>query len=339
MTYKKLGKSGLHVSPIALGTMQFGWSSDEAAAFQIMDRYVELGGNFIDTADCYSSWAGNGNAGGVSEEIIGRWIKARGNRNQLVVATKVRAAMGENFSQGRNTPHQREGLSRKWILQACEDSLRRLQVDHIDLYQAHFIDAQTPIEETLSAFTDLMRKGYVRYIGCSNFSAWRLMQSLWASDKHSLESFVSIQPEYSPLAPTRANFEREIAPVCLEYGIGVIPYSPLAGGFLTGKYQRDQALPESLRAAETANRRMTDQNWAILEAIQEVAKRHNSTPTRITLAWLLAQPFMTSPIIGANNTTQLEDSMGATEVKLSSEDVATISKAADWTRSRTDLEA
>jgi aryl-alcohol dehydrogenase-like predicted oxidoreductase len=162
---------------------------------------------------------------------------------------------------------------------------------------------------------------------------------LWASEKHSLESFVSIQPEYSPLAPTRASFERELAPVCLEYGIGVIPYSPLAGGFLTGKYQRDQALPESLRAAETANRRMTDQNWAILEAVQEVAKRHNSTPTRITLAWLLAQPFMTSPIIGANNTTQLEDSMGAIEVKLSSEEIAAISKAADWTRSRTDLEA
>jgi aryl-alcohol dehydrogenase-like predicted oxidoreductase len=339
MTYKKLGKSGLHVSPIALGTMQFGWSCDEATSGQVMDRYLELGGNFIDTADCYSSWAGNGNPGGVSEEIIGRWIKDRGNREQVVVATKVRAAMGEGFSQGRNTPYQREGLSRKWILKACEDSLRRLQVDYIDLYQAHFIDPLTPIEETLSAFTDLVRRGYVRYIGCSNFSAWRLVQALWTSDKHRLEAFVSIQPEYSPLAPTRANFERELAPVCLEYGVGVIPYSPLAGGFLTGKYRRGAALPESLRANETADRRMTDQNWEILEAIQTVATRHGSTPTRVTLAWLLAQPFMTSPIIGANTTTQLEDSMGATELALSTEDVAAISKAADWERSRTDKEA
>jgi aryl-alcohol dehydrogenase-like predicted oxidoreductase len=334
-TYKRVGKSGLHVSPIALGTMQFGWTVDEAASHPILDRYLELGGNFIDTADCYSSWAGNGNPGGISEEILGRWIKARGNRDELVVATKVRAAMGENFGQGRNTHFQREGLSRKWILKACEDSLRRLQVDHIDVYQTHFIDNQVPIEETLSAFTDLIRKGYVRYIGCSNYSAWRLMQSLWAADKKNLEPFISIQPEYNLLSPTRANFERETANVCLEYGIGVIPYSPLAAGFFTGKYRRDQPLPESVRA-QGIDQRMSEQNWQVLDTILEIAQRHNTTPTRVTLAWMMAQPFMTAPIVGANTTAQLEDSMGATELNLSSDDVEAISKASDWVRSRTD---
>jgi aryl-alcohol dehydrogenase-like predicted oxidoreductase len=338
MTFKKLGRSGLHVSSIALGTMQFGWSCTEPDAHRILDRYVELGGNFIDTADCYSSWAGNGNAGGVSEEIIGRWLESRGHRDEIVVATKVRAAMGEGFSQGRDTRFQREGLSRRWILKACEDSLRRLKVDHIDLYQAHFIDAHTPIEETLSAFTDLIRKGYVRYIGCSNYSAWRLMQSLWAAERHHLESFVSIQPEYSPVAPTRANFEREIAQVCLTYGVGAIPYSPLAGGFLTGKYRRDGPLPESVRATETQDRRMSDQNWQILETITAIAARLDTTPTRVTLAWVLAQPFVTAPIIGANNTKQLEDSMGAPQLKLSPEDIGLISEVSGWTRSRTELE-
>ncbi len=317
--------------------MQFGWSCDEPTAHGILDRYVELGGNFIDTADCYSSWA-PGNPGGISEEIIGRWLESRGRRDEIVVATKVRAAMGEGFSEGRNTRFQREGLSRRWILKACEDSLRRLRVDQIDLYQAHFIDPLVPIEETLSAFTDLVRKGYVRYIGCSNFSAWRLMQALWASDQHGFERFVSVQPEYSPVMPTRANFERELAPVCQAYGVGVIPYSPLAGGFLTGKYRRGQPLPESLRAAETADRRMSDQNWQILETIQDIAARHGSTPTRVTLSWLLAQPFMTAPIIGANNTSQLEDSMGANELQLSAEDLTTISTASSWPRSRTELE-
>jgi aryl-alcohol dehydrogenase-like predicted oxidoreductase len=220
--YRTLGKTGLLVSPIALGTMQFGWSANEATSHSILSAYVDAGGNLIDTADVYSVWAPN-NAGGVSEEIIGRWLKATGNRDRVLVATKVRGAMGQDFSEGDDHPLQREGLSRRWILRACEDSLKRLKVDYIDLYQAHFIDPRTPIEETLSAFTDLVRKGYVRYIGCSNYSAWRLMQALWASDKRGFESFVSVQPEYSLVSPVRANFERELAPVCLRYGIGVLP--------------------------------------------------------------------------------------------------------------------
>ncbi len=335
--YRQVGKSGLRVFPLGLGTMQFGWTADEARSIEIMDAYYAAGGNFIDTADIYSSWAAN-NAGGVSEEIIGRWVKARGNRADLVIATKVRGAMGQNFSEGRNTIKQREGLSRGWIIKACEDSLKRLQTDYIDLYQVHWVDAATPIEETLSALSDLVKKGYVRYIGCSNFAAWRLMQSLWASDKHGFEKFVSIQPEYSLVQPTRANFERELAKVCLEYGVGVVPYSPLAGGFLTGKYRRGQPLPDSVRAGGIGSSRMNDQNMDTIEKIIEIAAAKNCTPTQVSLAWLLAQPFMTAPIIGANNTKQLEDSMGVVNVSLSPDEITAISTVSDWTRARTELE-
>ncbi len=336
-TYRRLGNSGLHLFPLGLGTMQFGWTCDEARSFEIMDAYFAAGGNFIDTADIYSSWAAN-NAGGVSEEIIGRWVKARGNREQMVLATKVRGAMGLNFSEGRNTIHQREGLSRKWILKACEDSLKRLQTDYIDLYQVHWVDTETPIEETLSALTELVKKGYVRYIGCSNFGAWRLMQALWASDKRGLEKFVSIQPEYSLVQPTRANFERELAKVCLEYGIGVVPYSPLAAGFLTGKYRRGQPLPESVRAGGIGSSRMNDQNLDLVEKLIEIAAAKDTSVTRVTLAWMLAQPFMTAPIVGANNTAQLEDSLGAVHVSLTTQELQEISSVSDWTRARTDLE-
>ncbi len=337
MNYKNLGKSGLRISEIALGTMQFGWTADEVASHAIMDRYAELGGTLIDTADIYSMWAAN-NPGGVSEEFIGHWIKARNNRESIVIATKVRGPMGANGSEGSKHPLQREGLSRQWILKACEDSLRRLQVDHIDLYQVHWVDSNVPIEETLSALTDLVRKGYVRYIGCSNFSAWRLMQALWASDKHNLEAFVSIQPEYSLVAPTRATFERELSKVCLTYGIGVIPYSPLAAGFLTGKYRRGQPLPDSVRAGGIESSRMNEQNWQLVDKLVDIAGRHGTTATRVTLAWMLAQPFMSAPIVGANTIAQLEDSMGASDLKLSSDEIAEISKVSDWERARTDNE-
>ena len=337
-TYRQLGRSGLHLFPLGLGTMQFGWSAGEDAAFEIMDAYSAAGGNFLDTADIYTTWT-PGNPGGVSEEIMGRWMKARGNRDDIVVATKVRGAMGGmDDNQGRGSVHQREGLSRRWILKACEDSLKRLQVDHIDLYQAHWIDSQTPIEETLSAFTELVKRGYVRYIGCSNFSAWRLMQALWTSDKKGLESFVSIQPEYSLLAPTRANFERELQRVAVEYGIGVIPWSPLGGGMLTGKYQRGQPLPESVRADENAERRFSDQNFDVVDALKAVAERNDARPAQVALAWLLAQPAMTAPIIGANSVAQLQELLGTVDLTLNSDDLDQISQASDWERARTELE-
>ena len=340
--YVQVGRSGLFVYRAGLGTMQFGWSVDEPGAYAVMDAYVERGGNFIDTADCYSSWAdslgGPRNPGGVSEEIVGRWLAERGNRDDIVLATKVRAAMGEQFADHRGTAKQREGLSRRWITRACEDSLRRLKTDRIDLYQAHWIDPLVPIEETLSAFDDLVRQGKVRYVGCSNFSAWRLMQALWASDRHGLERFVSIQPEYHLLAPTRADFESEIAQVCTHYGIGVIPYSPLAGGVLSGKYRRGEPLPDSLRAGENADRRLDERNWSIIEEVIAAAERIGRTPAQVAIGWQLAKPFVTAPILGANRPEQLTDVLDGIETRLPEETVAALDAVSDFHRSRPSLE-
>ncbi len=237
MDYRNLGRTGLKVSELCLGTMQWGWTADEETSFEVMDAFVEAGGNFIDTADVYSRWV-EGNPGGVSETIIGRWMKARGNRRQIVLATKVRGRMWD----GPNG----EGLSRGHIMAAVEDSLRRLDTDTIDLYQTHLYDADTPIDETMRALDDLVHQGKVRYVGCSNYPAWRLAKALWASDKQGLARYDSIQPHYSLVH--RAEFERGLKALCEEENIGVIPYSPLAGGFLTGKYRRDQPWPDSARA-------------------------------------------------------------------------------------------
>lgn len=336
ITYRRPGSTGLHVSPLALGTMQFGWTADEEAAFAVMDAFAEWGGTMIDTADVYSEWW-PGNEGGVAEEIIGRWLGARGNRDDMIIATKVRAAMGAGFSQGRATKYQREGLSRHWIMRACEDSLRRLGVDHIDLYQTHYFDPFTPIEETLSALTNLVQQGKVRYLGCSNYSAWRLMQSLWASDSHNLEKFVTIQPEYSLAMPTRANFERELAQVCRHYGIGVLPYSPLAGGFLTGKYRRGGPLPDSVRAEEN-KRLMTDQNWESVEALVSIAESHGATAAQVAIAWLLSRPFVTAPIVGANSPEQLRSLLPAATLALTADEIGWLDGVSSWERSRTELD-
>ena len=337
-TSRNLGSSGLSIFPLALGTMQFGWSADEETSYTVMDAFASGGGNLIDTADIYTNWS-SGNPGGVSEEMIGRWLKSRGNRDEVLVATKVRGPMGEGGSEGYKHPRGREGLSRRWILQACEDSLRRLQVEHIDLYQTHWIDPGVPIEETLSALTDLVRKGYVRYLGCSNYSAWRLMQALWAADKGGFERFVSIQPEYSIASPTRANFESELARVCEAYGVGVIPYSPLAGGFLTGKYSRDGAQVESTRAGEIAKNRFSEQNWAILDRLREVAAAHSVPVAQVSLAWLLSKPYMSAPIVGANSAEQLNELMPAATLELTPEELAALEEVSGWERSRTEKEA
>lgn len=340
--YVQLGNSGLFVYCIGLGSMQFGWSADETMAHSIMDAYFERGGNFIDTADCYTSWSGRmsgpENPGGISEEIIGDWMAIQGNRDKIVLATKVRAAMGVEFSEHRATYHQREGLSRRWIIQACEDSLRRLKTDYIDLYQAHFIDPLVPIEETLSVFDDLVRQGKVRYIGCSNFSAWRLMQSLWAADVGSTERFVSLQPEYSLISPVRANFEAELAAVCTKYNVGVIPYSPLAGGLLTGKYRRDQPLPESVRAEENEEYRINDHNWHIIDKVIQIAGQNNSTPAQVAINWLRAKPWVSAPIVGANRPEQLLEIMDGLDNELSGEQLAELDEVSDFQRSRTTLE-
>lgn len=339
--YTQVGRSGLVVYRVGLGTMQFGWSTDEPTAYSVMDTYVEQGGNFIDTADCYSSWAaskgGPSNAGGVSEEIVGRWLAARGHREDIVLATKVRAPMGEQFCDNRTTIKQREGLSRRWITRACEDSLRRLQVDHLDLYQAHWIDPLVPIEETLGAFTDLVRRGLVRYIGVSNYSAWRLMEALWTIDRRDLEPIISIQPEYNMLPRVRANFERELGPACLAYGIGVIPYSPLGGGLLTGKYRLGASAPDSVRARENADK-LDEPADAAIGALITVAERVGLSPAQTAIAWIRAQPAVSAPIIGANRPDQLLDVLAGLDTELGEDELAELDAASDWERSRTDRE-
>lgn len=340
--YVQVGSSGLVVYRVGLGTMQFGWSVDEAGAFEVLDTYAEAGGNFIDTADCYSSWAatmgGPVNEGGVAEEIVGRWLASRGHRDDMVIATKVRAAMGESFSQGRNTRYQREGLSRRWIHKACDDSLRRLGVDHIDLYQAHFIDPLVPIEETMAAFTDLVRAGKVRYLGCSNYSAWRLVEALWASDRLGLERFVSVQPEYNLLAPIRSDVETELAPMCVQHGIGMVPYSPLGGGVLTGKYRRDHDLPASVRADENADVRLSEQNWDIVETLVAVAAEAGQTPAQVSLNWLRSKPWVSAPIVGANTPAQLSETLRGLDLELAPEHVHQLDEASAFHRSRASLE-
>lgn len=323
MEYVQLGRTGLKVSKICLGTMQFGWTTDHEGAFAVLDAYAEGGGNFIDTADIYSSWADD-NPGGVSEKIIGEWMADRGNRRQLVVATKVR---------GRMWPGQNgDGLSRAHILQAVEDSLERLGVDAIDLYQLHWFDAKTPIEETLHALDDLVTSGMVHYLGCSNFPAWRLARGLWASDVNHWARFDTLQPHYNLVH--RAEFERELMPLCADQGIGVLPYSPLQAGFLTGKYRRGEALPESARAARIQARYMTDPNWAVLHAMDEIARANTATIAQVALAWLLANPTVTAPIIGANTVAQLTELLPAADLVLAEEERARLDEASAWDRDR-----
>jgi len=318
MNYRQMGRTGLKVSELCLGTMQWGWSADEAASVAVMDAFVEAGGNFVDTADIYSRWA-EGNPGGVSEAIIGRWMKARGNRDQVVLATKVRGRMWD----GPNG----EGLSRLHIVKACEDSLRRLQTDYIDLYQSHWFDAEAPVEETMEAFDLLVRQGKVRYLGCSNTPAWRLMHALWASDKRNLARYDALQPHYNLVH--RAEFERELKEICTTFGLGVIPYSPLAGGFLTGKYRRN-GVPASLRAESVRNRYMHEKGFRVLAALDAIAAARRLTVLQVALAWQLNLPYVTAPIVGANSPAQLQESLGACGVALDAEEMRRLGEAGAW---------
>ncbi len=317
MNYRRLGRSGLKVSELCLGTMQWGWTTDEEHAYQVMDAFLGAGGNFIDTADVYSRWAKD-NPGGVAETVIGKWMKQRGNRRQVVLATKARGRMWEGPTG--------EGLSRAHLIQACEDSLRRLGTDYIDLYQAHSFDPDTPIDETMRALDDLVRAGKVRYAGASNYPAWRLAKALWTSDKLGLVRYDSLQPHYN--LAYRAEFERELRELCEAEGIGVIPYSPLAGGFLTGKYRRDK-MPDSQRAGDV-QRYLNDRGWAILDKLDGVAQKHGASDAQVALAWLLAQPVITAPIVGANTVEQLKETLGTLEVKLAPDDIEELNKVSAW---------
>jgi aryl-alcohol dehydrogenase-like predicted oxidoreductase len=319
MDYRNLGRTGLRVSELCLGTMQFGWTADEALAFQILDAAFEAGINFIDTADIYSNWV-EGNPGGVAETIIGKWMKRSGiPRQQLVIATKVRGRMGPQPND--------EGLSRAHILNAVEGSLRRLGTDYIDLYQTHWYDEHVPIQETLATLDDLVHQGKVRYLGCSNYPAWRLTEALWVSRLGNLRRYDSLQPHYNLIH--RHEFERELAEVCRAYNLGVLPYSPLAGGFLTGKYRRDNAIESARR--RSAQKYFKDANWSLLETMDRLGvEKGGASSSQIALAWLLADPLVTSPIIGPRSLEQLQDNLLATGLYLSPDDKKVLDEATQW---------
>jgi aryl-alcohol dehydrogenase-like predicted oxidoreductase len=310
--FRKLGRTGLKVSEFCLGTMTFRWTSDVPTSYQVLDRAWEAGINFIDTADVYSRWA-EGNPGGVAEEIIGKWMQGK-PRDQIVLARKFRGRMWD----GPNG----EGLSRVHIMRAVEDSLRRLQTDYIDLSQAHHPDWETPLEETLRAFDDLVHQGKVRYTGASNYRAWYMMKALWVSDKLNLARFDSLQPHFHLL--NREEVEPQLAAVAITEGVGVIPYSPLAGGFLTGKYTREGNVPENSRGAKNANitKHMNERGFAVIDTLREMGEaRDGKTIAQMALAWQLTLPFVTAPIVGASMVAQLDESLGAVGLRLSEDEM------------------
>lgn len=302
---RRLGRTSLEVTPLCFGGNVFGWTADKATSFALLDAFLDAGCNFIDTADGYSRWV-EGHKGGESETILGEWFKARGNRDKVVLATKIGCDMGPG----------RQGLSRERIVAGVEESLTRLQTDYIDLYQTHFDDETTPVEETLEAYGTLVRAGKVRFIGTSNMSVARLQESLAASQSHGYPRYESLQPEYNLCE--RQRFESDYAPLCAKEEIGVIPYFSLAAGFLTGKY-RSQADLEGRARAARAGRYMNDRGLRILDALDGVAAERGATPAQVALAWLMARPTVTAPIASATSLTQLEELVGALDLSLPSE--------------------
>lgn len=305
MQQRKLGNSGLDVPVLCIGGNVYGWTLPEAESFRQLDAAVDAGLNFVDTADVYSRWA-PGHSGGESEAIIGKWFARSGKREKMILATKVGIEMGEG----------KKGLSAAYIQQAVEDSLRRLQTDYIDLYQAHKDDPETPLEETLTAFDKLVKAGKVRHIGASNYSGARLTEALETSKKHGLASYVSLQPHYNLVQ--RKDFESDLLPVVEKYSVGVIPYFSLAAGFLTGKY-RSKADAEGKARGKMVDRYLNDFGFGVIDALEEAAKAHHSTPARVALAWLIAQPGITSPIASATNEKQFADLVEATKLTLDAE--------------------
>lgn len=317
MRQRRMGRTGLKVSEICLGTMTFGNQADEATAFRIMDTAAEAGVTFLDTADSYPL-GGSAEMRGRTEEIVGRWLKGR--RDQFVLATKCRQPMGPGPNDA--------GLSRRHILAACEASLRRLGADYIDLYQAHMPDPETPIDETLRAFDDLVRAGKVRYIGCSNYRAWELARALWMSDRLGLARFDCAQPRYNLLFRM---IEADLLPLCRDQGVGIIVYNPLAGGMLTGRYTKGQApepgtrftLEGVVRAGEIYRRRYwAEPYFDAVETLRAFFEPRGKPLVHVALAWVLAQPGITSAIVGASRPEQLGESLGAVEVGLAEEELA-----------------
>ena len=314
MDYRTLGRSPLKVSPICLGGNVFGWTVDERTSFSLLDAWLDAGFNFVDTADMYSRWA-TGHTGGESETIIGKWLKAGGRRDQVILASKVGMDMGDG----------KVGLKAAYIRQAVEDSLRRLQTDRIDLYQAHTDDADTPLEETLEAFGALVKAGKVRVIGASNYSAPRFKLALETSARLGLPRYESLQPLYN--LHDRAVFEKELEPLCREHGVGVISFYALAAGFLTGKYRKAADADKSPRGKGSVEKYLNDRGRAILAALDTVAARTRSKPGQVAIAWLLTRPGVTSPIASVTTLEQLAELEAATRIKVSAEDIALLDKA------------
>ncbi|KYH26615.1 L-glyceraldehyde 3-phosphate reductase [Halalkalicoccus paucihalophilus] len=325
MEYTTLGSTGMEVSKLCLGCMNFGsdqpWMiDDEERSREVIDRALDLGINFLDTANVYSR--------GESEEIVGSAIEGR-DRSELVIATKVYGEMGEGPNQG--------GLSRKHIIDQCEASLERLNTDYIDLYQIHRWDDSTPIEETLSALSYLVEEGLVRYIGASTMMGWQFTKALYESDLGGHERFVSMQPEYSLVD---RHEEENLLPVCRDQGVGVIPWSPLGGGFLTGKYDRDAEPAEGRAATDDHTReRFTEENWAVLDVLREIAERKDASPAQVSLAWLLEKEVVDAPIIGPRSLDHLEENAAAVSVSLTDEEIERLEapKTPVWSRATGDL--
>ena len=310
-----LGPTGLQVSQLCLGSMGFGWTASPTDSFAVMDAFVEAGGTFIDTADIYSRWI-PGHKGGEAEEIIGRWMKERGNRARIVIATKVRGQMWDGPGG--------EGLSRAHIVRAAEDSLRRLQVETIDLYQCHWPDEAVPLDETLRALEELVTAGKVRFIGASNYRLPALRDALAMSAKHNLPRFATLQPHHNLVH--RKEWEEGLQATCIAENIGVIPYSPLAGGFLTGKYVRGGERVASQRSGGV-RQYFTPDGWSALDALREVADARKTTCAAVALAWQLAQPGITAPIVGANSPAQLGDQLPALSLTLSTTEMGRLDAA------------
>jgi Predicted oxidoreductases (related to aryl-alcohol dehydrogenases) len=314
MDYRKLGNSGAVVSAYCLGTMTFGAEADEATSFRLMDDYVAAGGNFIDTANVYSA--------GVSEEIVGRWLKGK-NLRDLVITTKGRFPMGDGPNH--------LGLSRKNLREALDASLKRLGVEHIDLYQMHAFDALTPLEETLRFLDDSIRNGKIAYYGFSNFLGWQMTKAVWLARANGYQPPVTLQPQYNLLV---RDIEHEIVPAAQDAGIGLLPWSPLGGGWLSGKYQRDQMPTGATRLGENPKRGMeafekrnaNARTWAVIGAVEDIAKARGASMAQVALAWVAVQPAVTSVILGARTQAQLADNLGAATLALSDAELARLSE-------------
>ncbi|KOS07209.1 alcohol dehydrogenase [Flavobacterium akiainvivens] len=308
MEKRQLGTTGLHMYPIAFGGNVFGWTIDQNKSFEILDAFTGAGFNFIDTADVYSRWA-PGNASGESEAIIGNWLRERNNRSEVIIATKVGSDMGDS----------KKGLKKDYIIQAAEASLKRLKTDYIDLYQTHFDEESTPVQETLEAYQQLIKDGKVRYIGTSNMSPERIKESLQTSQEHGLPLYETLQPHYNML--DRQGYESTYEQLALANNLGVIPYFSLASGFLTGKYRTKEDLGKSARGGDM-DKNFNERGFRILAALDKVAAQYNATPTTVALAWLINRPSITAPIVSATSISQLDSLIAAPKLSLTAEDVA-----------------